>query len=189
MRLKDDDKKLWALVTATVRAKSRSFWHKSSPPASVSDIETVKLEGLPDMVAQKPKPFPVVPFDMSDMVAQEPQFKPRAKRAQADKIEPNRARRLSRERDPIEARLDLHGLTLVQAEARLKAFITQAYLYDYRAILVITGKGFAEGGQIKRHTPEWLSSPDLSHMVAGLSQAHPRHGGTGALYVALKRRV
>ena len=34
----------------------------------------------------------------------------------------------------------------------------------------------------------WLADPALSHIVAGISPAHARHGGSGALYVALKRR-
>ena len=106
-----------------------------------------------------------------------------------DAIEPRRKRRISRERDPIEARLDLHGLNSIAAEARLKAFVQQAYANDYLAVLVITGKGMAENGVLKRHAPEWLSDPALGHIVAGISQAHARHGGTGALYVALKRRT
>ncbi|HEX7800963.1 MAG TPA: Smr/MutS family protein, partial [Asticcacaulis sp.] len=57
-----------------------------------------------------------------------------------------------------------------------------------RAVLVITGKGVAETGLLKRMAPEWLADPALSHIVAGLSPAHARHGGAGALYVALKRR-
>ena len=74
-------------------------------------------------------------------------------------------------------------------EARLKAFVQQAYANDYRAVLVITGKGMAENGILKRNAPEWLADPQLSHIVAGISQAHARHGGTGALYVARKRRT
>jgi DNA-nicking Smr family endonuclease len=35
--------------------------------------------------------------------------------------------------------------------------------------------------------PEWLAEPPLRQIVAGLSEAHRRHGGEGALYVALKR--
>lgn len=58
-----------------------------------------------------------------------------------------------------------------------------------RAVLVITGKGFAEEGVLRRRTPEWLADPRLSSVVAGLSPADDRHGGAGAWYVALKRRA
>jgi DNA-nicking Smr family endonuclease len=56
-------------------------------------------------------------------------------------------------------------------------------------VLVITGKGVQGDGILKRRAPEWLAVPHLSHIVAGISDAHRRHGGEGALYVALKRKA
>jgi DNA-nicking Smr family endonuclease len=56
-------------------------------------------------------------------------------------------------------------------------------------VLVITGKGKVGQGVLKVRTPEWLADPSLREMVAGVSTADRRHGGDGALYVALKRRV
>jgi DNA-nicking Smr family endonuclease len=41
---------------------------------------------------------------------------------------------------------------------------------------------------LRRRTPEWLADPALRGVVAGVSEAHRRHGGEGALYVALKRK-
>lgn len=104
-------------------------------------------------------------------------------------IEPNRERRLERERDDLEARLDLHGLTHDRARTSLEGFLREAWRRDYRAVLVITGKGPAEGGVLRRALPGWLAAPALREMVAGVSQAHRRHGGEGAFYVALKRRL
>ena len=104
-------------------------------------------------------------------------------------IEPNRKRRLTRERDPIEARIDLHGLRQFDAEGRLKAFLVRAQDAGLRAVLVITGKGVSGDGVIRRRAPEWLADPTLRGVVAGVAQAGPRHGGEGALYVAIKRRV
>ena len=54
--------------------------------------------------------------------------------------------------------------------------------------MVITGKGSRGDGVLRRYAPEWLGSPDLRDIVAGVAEAHRRHGGEGALYVALKRR-
>ena len=181
---KAEDLRLWSLVTATVRPH-RPQRVVAKPP----EIETVKVAGLPDMVAEKPKPVPLTPFRLGQAVTPANGFKvTRHPGYEPDPIEPRRKRRISRERDPIEARLDLHGMTAFAAEARLKAFVQQAYANDYRAVLVITGKGMAENGILKRHAPEWLADPQLTHIVAGISQAHAKHGGTGALYVALKRR-
>lgn len=183
---KAEDLRLWSLVTATVRPHKPA----KTKPVTEPETETVSLSGMPDMVAEKPKPFPITPFKIGDAIKPSGGFKiTRAADFAPDPIEPKRKRRISRERDPIEARLDLHGLNAFAAEMRLKAFVQQAYANDYRAVLVITGKGLAENGILKRYAPEWLSDPALSHIVAGISQAHARHGGTGALYVALKRRT
>jgi DNA-nicking Smr family endonuclease len=53
---------------------------------------------------------------------------------------------------------------------------------------VITGKGVQGDGVLRRRVPEWLAAPHLSHMIAGVAEAHRRHGGAGALYVALKKK-
>ncbi|WP_397413648.1 Smr/MutS family protein [Phenylobacterium sp.] len=105
-----------------------------------------------------------------------------------DPIEPNRHHRISREREEIGARLDLHGLTQDRARTDLEAFLGRAWTEGWRAVLVITGKGVQGDGVLRRRTPEWLGAPHLAHIVAGVSPAHRRHGGEGALYVALKRK-
>jgi DNA-nicking Smr family endonuclease len=58
-----------------------------------------------------------------------------------------------------------------------------------RAVLVITGKGTTGDGVIRRRAPEWLADPSLAGVVAGAASAHRRHGGEGAIYVALKRKA
>ncbi len=179
-----EDLKLWSLVTATVRPHRAARLPDAEPA-----METVTIRDVGTLTAKKPKPAPLTPFKLGDAVKPPAGFRftPAAGSA-PDPIEPRRKRRLSRERDPIEARLDLHGMTQLAAEARLKAFVQQAYANDCRAVLVITGKGMAENGILKRNAPEWLADPALAHIVAGISPAHARHGGAGALYVALKRR-
>ncbi len=85
------------------------------------------------------------------------------------------------------ASLDLHGLSRAAAHQRLIAFVQSRWAAGARAILVITGKGSRGDGVLRREVPEWLAQPQLRDMVAGLSEAHPRRGGGGALYVALRR--
>ncbi|MGF2493628.1 Smr/MutS family protein [Ralstonia pseudosolanacearum] len=53
----------------------------------------------------------------------------------------------------------------------------------------MTGKGSRGEGVLRRYAPEWLAAPALRGVVAGVSEAHRRHGGEGALYVALKRKA
>jgi DNA-nicking Smr family endonuclease len=103
-------------------------------------------------------------------------------------IEPNRKHRIAKEREPIGARLDLHGLDQDRARVVLDDFLRRAWDEGWRAVLVITGKGVRGDGILRRRAPEWLAAPYLAHIVAGVSDAHRRHGGEGALYVALKRK-
>ena len=102
-------------------------------------------------------------------------------------IEPKRHRRLAVEREPLGARIDLHGLDQDRARSALTDFVLRSRLEGRRSVLVITGKGALGGGVLRRSVPEWLAAPPLRSAVAGLSEAHRRHGGEGALYVALKR--
>jgi len=106
-----------------------------------------------------------------------------------DDIEPRRKHRIARERDPIGARIDLHGMDQDRAKAALEGFLRRSHDDGCRAVLVITGKGVRGDGVLRRRTPEWLAAPALRDVVAGISEAHRRHGGEGALYVALKRKA
>ena len=114
---------------------------------------------------------------------------PQSSREGVDDIEPNRKTRIARERDPIGARIDLHGMTQDRARAALEGFLARAYDEGCRAVLVITGKGVQGDGVLRKAAPEWLAAKHLAHIVAGVSEAHRRHGGAGALYVALKRKA
>ena len=97
-------------------------------------------------------------------------------------------RRLSRGGEAVAARIDLHGMTQDAARAALTRFIARSAEEGWRAVLVITGKGVSGDGVLRRRAPEWLAEPPIRAHIAGVSEAHRRHGGEGALYVALKRR-
>lgn len=88
---------------------------------------------------------------------------------------------------PIDARLDLHGLTQAEAHARLAAFLVQAQGRGNRCVLVITGRGARSGGTLRALTPRWLDEPPNRPRVLAYAQAQLRHGGEGALYVLLRR--
>lgn len=113
---------------------------------------------------------------------------PKSQGVEPHAIEPLRRRRIVRERDAIGARLDLHGLDQDRARGALHAFLIRAHAQGHRAVLVITGKGALGDGILRRRAPEWLTEPAVRPLVAGVSQADRRHGGAGALYIALKRR-
>jgi DNA-nicking Smr family endonuclease len=101
--------------------------------------------------------------------------------------------RVARGREPIDARLDLHGFTQSQAHAALLRFLRRAQADGVRMVLVVTGKGTSKGGEthergvLKRQVPLWLSLPEFRSLVVGFEDAHIGHGGAGALYVRLRR--
>lgn len=134
------------------------------------------------------EPAPPAPASTRPAHPAAPSPAPRRPAGPADEIEPKRKQRIARARDPIEARLDLHGLDYDRARSALHGFLQGAYADGLRAVLVITGKGREGDGVLKRFAPEWLADPAVRAMVAGVSVAERRHGGEGALYVALKRR-
>jgi DNA-nicking Smr family endonuclease len=93
-----------------------------------------------------------------------------------------------------EAKLDLHGMTLVAAERAVSAFIAESSAENCRVVLIVTGKGTrlesgrVFGGRIRAEFPGWLERAENRARVAGVRAAHPRHGGSGAFYVLLRRR-
>jgi DNA-nicking Smr family endonuclease len=174
--LHPDELRLWAAVARTVRPA-----HGRVIPVVEEAAETKPASKKKAAAAAAKAPAPTKP-------AHEPYWRAHLP-PQPRLIEPGRQRRISRERDPIEARIDLHGLGQFEAEDRLKAFLRRAHDGGLRAVLVITGKGMSGDGVIRRRAPDWLADPALRAVVAGVAQAHPRHGGEGALYVALKRKV
>ena len=94
-------------------------------------------------------------------------------------------RRLFRGDVPVDRRLDLHGLTAARAENRLAQFIETAARDGCRCVLVITGKG---AGILRGHVPDWLKRQPLSPHILALAEARPHDGGSGALYVLLRRQ-
>lgn len=161
--LKPDELRIWSLVAATVHPLPGKATPKKPAPQSLDAPARIDPKDL-----KTPTPQPA--------------------RDGVEDIEPNRKHRIVRERDPIGARIDLHGMTQDRARAALEAFLGRAFDEGYRAVLVITGKGVQGDGVLRKSAPEWLAAKHLSHIVAGVSEAHRRHGGAGALYVALKRR-
>jgi DNA-nicking Smr family endonuclease len=95
-----------------------------------------------------------------------------------------------------EARIDLHGMTMNEAHPALTGFILSAWGRGLRLVLVITGKGKQRDpggpipvrfGVLKHQVPNWLHSAPLKPLVLQISEAHLKHGGTGAYYVYLRR--
>ncbi|MFN4175409.1 Smr/MutS family protein [Phenylobacterium sp.] len=165
--LKPEEQRIWSLVAATVHPLPGRATPKG--PSAQTPAQGLDAPARIDPRTLPPKA-------------------PASTREGVDPIEPNRKHRIARERDPIGGRIDLHGMTQDRARAALERFLARSWDDGCRSVLVITGKGVQGDGVLRRAAPEWLAAPHLAHIVAGVSEAHRRHGGAGALYVALKRK-
>ena len=90
----------------------------------------------------------------------------------------------------IEARLDMHGLSLGRAYDILEQFLRKAQDNHFKTVLIITGKGSLSEEQTLRHQlPRWLEETPLKGLVASYhNPARPNHGGAGAYYVRLRKK-
>ena len=183
--LAPEDAKLWSLVTATVRPIGERKLNVTDPKSPVCQAAEPKP---PMKTSRRPAKQAVYARPEATPSPPPPPLKaPAAKLSLPEDIEPRRRRRISRSREPIGARLDLHGMDQPKAEAAVFNFVRRAHEAGMRAILIITGKGTLGDGILRRRTPEWLSDPSIRPLIAGFSFADRHHGGDGALYVALKR--
>jgi DNA-nicking Smr family endonuclease len=124
-----------------------------------------------------------------------PQPRPPVKSPPLEPLERRLKQRVARGSETIEARIDLHGMTQLQAHEALLAFLRRAQANGKKIALVVTGKGarraahddVGERGVLRRQVPLWLALPEFRSFVVGFDAAHVSHGGEGALYVRLRR--
>lgn len=87
---------------------------------------------------------------------------------------------------PVEHSLDLHGLTVAQARIELSGFLGECEAAGVRHVIIIHGKGFRSKDKpvIKPMLNRWLRAVDK---VLAFHTAQPKDGGSGAVYVLLKK--
>jgi DNA-nicking Smr family endonuclease len=135
-----------------------------------------------------------------------PLFRPQRKPEPAlHHLDRRSAQQVRRGQIKIDGKLDLHGMRQVQAHEVLIRYLTSAQSSGKRVVLVVTGKGqtassghpwgrdedtFASrgGGVLQSQVPQWLGQAPLRQMIFSVQKAHPHHGGSGALYVFLKKK-
>ncbi len=203
-RLRPEERTLWEQVARTTRAR----------PGRSADIPTAPAPPSPAFDSRTAAPMQKAP------AALPPDFRI-GHRAGANSTGHDLARpitealrdapvtmdrrqfmRMNRGKLTPEARIDLHGMTLAQAQGALGGFVADAWARGLRLVLVITGKGLTDGrngaaddgpiprrpGALRHAVPAWLRQAPLSGMVLDIRPAHRRHGGDGALYVYLRKR-
>jgi len=105
-------------------------------------------------------------------------------------IDPNILRKLKRGEISVERHLDLHGKKRDEAKQLLKTFIEDARRQSIRCVLIIHGKGIHSKDYIpiiKEALKSWLVSKSVGRHILAFCSAQPKDGGTGAVYVLLRR--
>lgn len=99
-------------------------------------------------------------------------------------------RRLRRGRHPVEARVDLHGMTRVEARVAVEDLLARARMEGQRCLLVVHGRGLHSEGWpvLKESLPGWLARAPHARHVRAFVTAPPSEGGAGATLVLLKER-
>lgn len=87
-----------------------------------------------------------------------------------------------------DAKLDLHGYTIVKAHNAVINFITKCFINKNRLVLIVTGKGRDDSqNTIRGNLERFLNSTPINNMILFASKASSRHGGGGAFYVFLRK--
>lgn len=166
--LSDDDRILWNKVARTAKPLKGTAPLKPDPEQPVLQQPVVPAVAFSDVAPPPPSKDHKVGRHLD--------------RPTHDKLAAGRL--------PIEAKVDLHGLTQHEAHGLLLSFLHRAHASGVRYVLVVTGKGSTGKGDgvLRRVVPEWLGTPAFRSIVGSHDSAARHHGGAGALYVRLRRQ-
>ena len=181
-------------------AEEKELWDKVKQNATPLHPERKSIK-IPEIFDPKPEivaPRPVQPFKIGEKSSATAVPRgPSQTKPPSVQMDHKAFGKLKRGKLKPDARIDLHGMTVARAHGVLMTFVQDCHARNLRLILVITGKGKDrdDGGPIptpkgilKRQVPQWLALMPLKAMVLQVSEAHLRHGGSGAYYVYLRRR-
>ena len=154
----------------TGKAKTDRTQIKALRQNAVVRDGVVKVDGLSDQF-------------VIDVGAEDPLYWAR------DGVQDGQMRKLKLGQVSFEGSLDLHGMNVEKARDILWEFIAEANKLEIRCVRVTHGKAVRTDGKrpmIKSHVNTWLRQ---HNGVLGFTSCLPKHGGTGAIYVLLKRTM
>jgi DNA-nicking Smr family endonuclease len=176
---------LWKEFTKDIDPVRQMDWGSEQDKISTKDNKDNKEHKLKNMAAES---IPVTVKSLEKTPVQAIHFQ----------LDRRTDEKLRKGKMPIDGTLDLHGLNQTQAHAALENAVLRAAAQQKRCLLIITGKGKTgksgddwltpSAGILKTRVPQWLSVSPLSYHVLKYTQAQPQHGGSGALYVYLRRQ-
>jgi len=175
-RLAADDLRLWRHVTRDVTRLRGAEMPAPDEPAAPALVTADPPPRTAPAAARRATPLPTLePGTIAD-------------------VDRATGERLRRGALVIDGRLDLHGLTQDEAHQALDRFLAGSAARGRRCVLVITGKGLGDGpdgarrGVLRQAVPRWLNETPNRARIIAVMPAQPKHGGSGALYVLLKRK-
>lgn len=93
-------------------------------------------------------------------------------------------RKLRKGQYNVEAKLDLHGMSIEEARTAINHFLQHCLHERMRVVLIVHGKGsHSEAPILKNKLNHWLRELNV---VLAFCSAAPFHGSRGAIYVLLK---
>lgn len=174
-RISDQDSKLFrqAMADVTPIANDKIVPQAKKPSARPLQRERENQQVLNDMLSSEWNP--------ADYETGEELLYSR------DGLHPNTLRKLRRGKIRVEAELDLHRMTSEQAHKAIAVFFSQCQSLGRRCVRIIHGKGYGSFDKkpvLKGKVDVWLRRHGD---VLAFCSARPVDGGTGAVYVLLKR--
>lgn len=173
-RLSPDEQALWDKVVASVRPL------RPAPPAPSGPPEPPPPPQPQPKRTPKPRLAPPSPPNTT-------------RPAPGTTLDGTWDRRLARGAHAPDFTVDLHGHNLATAYELLDLKLEQAIASGARLLLLVTGKPPADDrrpvgrGAIRAAIGDWLAASRHARHIAAVRNAHPRHGGAGALYIVLRR--
>lgn len=161
-KLTPEERHLWQLNTRDVRPLSKEVHKSEELPEKSLPPKTPTIKPSPKV---KKITVPVPPSPLPSLGRKE-------------------IRRIK-----IEARFDMHGLTLQTGYEELERFLIGAQERGLKTVLVITGKGsMSAENTLRSQLPRWLQETPLRRFISFLHHpARLQDGGTGAFYVEVRR--
>lgn len=176
----------------TMTAEERALWARV-----IATVTPIKREKPLPIIVPPPVATPVTPVAAPKVRGRVPPARPAPATppsVRAATLDGAWDRRLSRGLVSPESSIDLHGHSLSSAYAMLDARLAQAVARGDRVLLLITGKPPRPDserpharGAIRAAVGDWLAASRHADRIAAVRNAHPRHGGLGALYIVLRR--
>ncbi len=189
-----DELELWARVThrdEPLARRRRIARQASAAQAQEAAIAVAPREKPAEVQSAPPQPAVKPSIAAKNAPATPPPPQP---------FDPRAAKRIARGHHEIDARLDLHGMRQADAYAALRRFVARCQAEGHRHVLIITGKGSraeneanrdfwtsGERGVLRRLVPHWLCEPSMRMHVVSFTESAIQHGGSGALYVTIRK--